>query len=123
MEFNNYTEEEIEKILESNLEKKAYKKEDKAPKKLNVDDDEWLIEDGVVRRYRGHKKNLFVPEGVIRLAPSSLRYKELETIYLPNTLKTMLDFCLADNNLEEIDLPLNLKYIYPGILYGNKIPG
>ena len=107
--------------VDKTLLKKAYKKNESKPELLNVNDEEWLIEDGVLKEYRGHSKNLFVPEGVIIINPNALRNKGLNTVYLPNTLKYMLEYCLAYNNLEEIDLPSNLKFIYTDILKDNKI--
>ena len=79
---------------------------------MNLDNNEFLIENGTLLDYRSNKENVVIPEGVTKIAEDAFIYKRLTTIRFPRTLKTIASraFCWAKIP-NRLDFPESLESI------------
>ena len=79
---------------------------DKQIEPLNIDNDEWLIENSVVKKYRGNQKDVIVPEGVTTIE-SFFSETHLESIKFPKTTSKIYWSALPES-IEDVYFPNNM---------------
>lgn len=88
---------------------------------LNIDSEEFLIENGVLRKYRGNAKNVVIPYGTVRIGVSAFSAKNIESVEIPDTVVAIESWAFANNNLKTIKIPSSVKYVDITALDGNPI--
>ncbi|MDE7380365.1 MAG: leucine-rich repeat protein, partial [Clostridia bacterium] len=92
--------------------------------KLNVDnsfmpvkggsdeDEDFVIEKCVLKKYKGHDRNIVVPDGVTYIDGAFKNCTDIISVTLPNSVK-VIDECSFKGciNLENINLPDSITYI------------
>lgn len=89
---------------------------------LNIDNNEWLIINGILKEYRGDKvivdgnkeihtypKKIIIPEGVTEIEEGVFYDKRLYEVIIPNSLKKIGYGAFANNNIKNIVLPKDIE--------------
>ena len=87
---------------------------------LNIDDDEFLVEDGVLKKYRGIANVLEIPEGVTEISSTVFHQNaSVREVILPNTLTTIGGWAFNDcYSLQTINIPDSVTNIEDEAFYG-----
>ena len=78
---------------------------------MNIDNEEWLIKDGVLLEYRGNAKEVVIPNGVVSIGDDVFLNQGIEKVTLPEGLKIINSRAFENNKLSEIKLPRSLESI------------
>lgn len=88
---------------------------------FNIDSEEFLIENGVLREYRGNDKNVVIPHGTVRIGISAFTDKKIDSVEIPDTVVAIEAWAFANNNLRTIKIPSSVNYIDITTLDGNPL--
>lgn len=91
---------------------------------MNLDNDEWLIKDGILIKYKKFEcnpKSIIIPEGVLEIGGSSFYNRSLENVILPNSLIKVGSCAFYNNNITKLTIPRKVKIIEWKAFYHNQI--
>lgn len=83
----------------------------------------FVIENGVLKKYRGNGGQVVIPDGVTEIGEYSF-YKSnvITTVVVPDSVEVIGEYAFCScTNLERINVPDCVKKIGSGIVYGTKI--
>ena len=76
--------------------------------------DEFEIENGVLIKYRGHNKNVVIPDGVTEIGRGAFRACRIESVFIPEGVVSIRDLAFTNTGVERVPLPSTLKSIRKG---------
>lgn len=86
---------------------------------MNLDNEEWLIVDGVLKEYRGNEVDVKIPYGVTRINKTVFLRKGLRSVSIPSSVEKIGDNAFFSNWLRQIEFLEGLKYIGTSAFEGN----
>ncbi len=117
------------------LEKDQIKKDEKSNKLTNIeiqdalveteienDKNDFVIEDGVLKEYKGNKKDIVIPDDVIDIGEKAfIHYSNLKSIKMPNTVESIGFSAFAwCENLEDVQMSDNITAMEKNVFRGCK---
>lgn len=86
--------------------------------KVQASDANFVIEDGVLKEYKGSKKNVKIPNSVKEIGSRAFYSLPVTSIKIPSSVKTIGEDAFMMTNLKKITIPKSVKKIGTGALFG-----
>jgi len=86
---------------------------------MNIDNKDWWIRDGVVKRYKGSATEVIIPDGAKEIGDSAFEFKKIDKVHLPEGLLKIGKYAFKDNLLTTINFPSTLTSIGEGAFLNN----
>lgn len=85
----------------------------------------FVIENGVLKKYRGNGGQVVIPDGVTEIGEFSFYNCEgITSVVIPDGVEAIGEYAFCScTNLERINVPDSVKKIGSGIVYGTRIYG
>ncbi len=93
----------------------------KAVTKLNINDQTWIIKNGILYAYLEQDTDIQIPEGVEVINHCSFLQKDIQNVTFPNSLRIIKECAFETKRFNSISLPPNIEEIENYAFYKNEL--